>query len=189
MDDEIRILLKLIAGLLDYPGSENFAARLADRQEVAEEVAPEIGRIMRQFQGRDRVALEQLYVETFDFNPKAALYVTAHELGDSRDRGQALIELTNLYHEAGYEVPDDQLADYLPLLLELTAVRPDLVPQAVTERAGQVAYNIAQFLDGDHPYRPVFMALHEVLGTPGEGRPTVEEQPDLADLPYPMEYR
>ena len=115
--------------------------------------------------------------------------MTAHELADSRDRGEALIELTNLYHEAGYEVPDDQLADYLPLLLELTAVRPDLVPQAVTERIGRVAYNIAQFLDDEHPYQSIFMVLYKTLGVSGEGRMTAEERPDLADLPYPMEYR
>nr|WP_243239778.1 nitrate reductase molybdenum cofactor assembly chaperone [Sulfobacillus harzensis] len=181
--------MKLLSGLLDYPGADSFWARLADRIEVAEELESEVGQIMRRFQHHDQVALEKLYVETFDFDPKAALYVTAHELGDSRDRGEALIELTNLYHEAGYEVPDDQLADYLPLLLELLAVRPGLVPEVVVERVAKVAYNIAQHLDAAHLYRPLFVILNRVLGAPTEGLPTAEECPDLADLPYPIEYQ
>ncbi len=189
MTEETQVVLKLLAGLLDYPGSEGFGLRLSEWVEVAEEVDPELGQIMHRLEGQDRVTLEKLYVETFDFNPKAGLYVTAHELGDSRNRGEALIELTNLYHEAGFEVPDDQLADYLPVLLELIALRPELVPPSVLERVAKVGYNVAQHLDSAHPYRPLFSILNRVLGTPIGASPIVEEHPDLIDLPYPIEYQ
>lgn len=189
MTEETRVVLKLLAGLLDYPGSEGFWSRLSEWVEVADEVDPELGQIMRRLEGQDRVALEKLYVETFDFDPKAGLYVTAHELGDSRNRGEALIELTNLYHEAGFEVPYDQLADYLPMLLELMAVRSDFVPLPLVERVAKVGYNIAQHLGSAHPYRPLFSILNRVLGAPMGVVPSVEENPDLIDLPYPIEYQ
>lgn len=189
MTENTQLGLKLLSGLLDYPGSERFWRRLSDRVGVAQELELGILQIMQQFQSYDPLSLEKLYVETFDFDPQATLYVTAHELGDSRDRGEALIELTKLYHEAGYEVPDDQLADYLPLLVELLALRPDVVPPAIKERVATVSYNIAQHLDSTHPYRSLLIILHQLLGAPTAGRPTREEQPDLADLPYPIEYQ
>lgn len=189
MTEDTRAVLKLMAGLLDYPGSEGFWTRVAQWLDVAEEVDPELGRIMHHFLVLDRITLEKLYVETFDFDSKAGLYITAHELGDSRNRGEALIELTNLYHEAGYEVPDDQLADYLPVLLELLALRPESIPPTVVDRVAKVGYNIAQHLDLDHPYRPLFIVLHRALGAPMAAPPTAEEHPDLTDLPYPIEYQ
>lgn len=39
--------------------------------------------------------LQEHYVETFDYKDKTGLYLTAHELGDSRKRGAALIKLQN----------------------------------------------------------------------------------------------
>lgn len=189
MTDDTRVVLKLVAGMLDYPGSEKFFKRLSEWIEVAEETDSELALAMRRLGDQDRIALEKLYVETFDFDSKAALYVTAHELGDSRDRGEALVELTNLYHEAGYEVPDDQLADYLPLLLELLVMRPELVPQTIVERVAMVTDNVAHHLDGAHPYRPLFVIANRALGGSSNPRPTVEERPDLADLPYPIDYQ
>ena len=43
--------------------------------------------------------LQELYVETFDYKEKTNLYLTAHELGDSRKRGAALIKLQKLICE------------------------------------------------------------------------------------------
>ena len=130
-----------------------------------------------------------MYVQTFDFEEKGSLYVTAHELGDSRDRGQALIALTELYRQAGYEVPDDQIADFLPILLEWAAVHPDLMDGALRKRVGQVALNIAKYLGEDHQYHALFLLIVEILGsTTQDDSLSVPEQPDLVDLPYPIEY-
>ena len=119
MRDQERLVLKLVAGLLDYPGHPAFWMRLREHASLAEEADARLGAVSKALQRVVPIELEKLYVAAFDFDPKGSLYVTAHELGDSRDRGQALIELTELCQKAGYDVPDDQLADYLPLLLKL----------------------------------------------------------------------
>lgn len=189
MIDEARLVLKLISGLLDYPGHQEFWARLRDRAPLADELDARLGAVFRALQQFDPMELEKLYVAAFDFDAKGALYVTAHELGDSRDRGQALIELTELYRQAGYEVPDDQLADFLPMLLELVAVHPELASPPLLQRIAQVAGQIAEHLATDHPYQPVLGIIQETLGhQDAVAVPTVEETPDLADLPYPIEY-
>ncbi|MEJ1715085.1 hypothetical protein SMA37_26085, partial [Escherichia coli] len=57
-------------------------------------------------------ALREAYVTTFDWTESTGLYLTAHELGDSRDRGAALILLQHIIADAGFELTDGELADY-----------------------------------------------------------------------------
>lgn len=188
MEDKERLVLKLIAGLLDYPGHQEFWVRVRDRGPLAEEVDTRIGAVFHMLAHFKPLELEKLYVAAFDFDPKGSLYVTAHELGDSHDRGQALIELTTVYQQAGYEVPDDQLADYLPMLLDFMAVHPDL-GKPLAKRVSLVASQIAEHLGPKHPYSPLFDVISQTLGQQNVPRVlSAEERPDLSDLPYPIEY-
>lgn len=142
--------------------------------------------------------LEARYVATFDFNESAALYLTAHELGDSRRRGQALVELRTLLRAAGFEEATEELPDYLPLLLEFLAHTP-VVPadmrvpiDTLERRMAAVCERISTHLDADDPYRNVFVALHDVLPAPAEANPeqhfTQREQADTGEMPYPLRY-
>jgi nitrate reductase delta subunit len=133
--------------------------------------------------------LEEDYVKTFDLSEVASLYLTAHEFGDSRDRGAALIQLAQLFSDVGYGLALGELPDYLPLLIELLAVRPDSVGKELKDRVAAVAQQILQVLTDEHPYRPLFGMLIGVLGNGGSGLATdVGENPDLEDLPFPLEF-
>lgn len=188
MTDEQRLTLKIVSGLLDYPGKALFWPRLQERAPLAQELDPRLGIAMAMMVGMDSWALEKLYVATFDFDAQRSLYLTAHEMGDSRERGQALIELTDLYRQSGCEVPDDELPDFLPLLLEWMAVYAESVTPQLTERVAQVCWQVAQHLSSEHVYRPLFDAIGDTLGVPKSSpAATVEEHPDLVDLPYPVE--
>lgn len=142
--------------------------------------------------------LEARYVATFDFDESAALYLTAHELGDSRRRGQALVELRRMLRAAGFEETTEELPDYLPLLLELLAHAPGaptgaLDPIAALEqRLAAVCERIAERLGADNPYRDVFVALRGLLPTPEESDPerhfAQREQADTGEMPYPLHY-
>jgi nitrate reductase delta subunit len=46
------------------------------------------------------------------------LYLFDHVYGDSRERGQAMVDLTEMYNKAGFMPCSDELPDYLPLFLE-----------------------------------------------------------------------
>jgi nitrate reductase delta subunit len=69
--------------------------------------------------------LQAEYVETFDFDRRASLHLTYHVHGDRRQRGLELIRLKRRYAEAGLELADGELPDYLPVLLEFADLRPD----------------------------------------------------------------
>jgi len=143
--------------------------------------------------------LEARYVATFDFNEPTALYLTAHELGDSRRRGQALIELRALLRAAGFEEATAELPDYLPLLLEFLGHAPAGAPldaldalDALERRLAAACERICTHMDADNLYRDIFVALREVFPEPAEPNPdqrfTQREQADTGEMPYPLRY-
>jgi nitrate reductase molybdenum cofactor assembly chaperone NarJ/NarW len=67
-----------------------------------------------------RQRMEQ-YVETFDFGKKTNLYVTYMNTGEQRERGLELLQLKQHYKAAGFDTTDQELPDYLPLMLEFAA--------------------------------------------------------------------
>lgn len=144
------------------------------------------------------VELETRYVTTFDFDESAALYLTAHELGDSRRRGQALVELRRLLRAAGFEQTTAELPDYLPLLLEFLAHAPEPPAgaqdpiEALERRLAAVCERITGRLAAENPYRDIFVALVNLLPTPEEPNPerrfSQREQADTGEMPYPLHY-
>lgn len=64
------------------------------------------------------IELQQNYVMTFDRNPSHSLHLFEHIHGESRDRGQAMVDLMEEYKKHGLEMTGNDLPDYVPLFLE-----------------------------------------------------------------------
>jgi nitrate reductase delta subunit len=64
------------------------------------------------------------YVDTFDHTRRRCLHLTYYRHGDTRARGMALLALKHTYRQAGHEPPEDELPDFLPLVLEFAALAP-----------------------------------------------------------------
>ncbi|NWK84188.1 nitrate reductase molybdenum cofactor assembly chaperone [Staphylococcus sp. GSSP0090] len=62
--------------------------------------------------------IKQLYSDTFDFNKTAPLYMTYNKFDTQKERGQLLAKLKVLYEMFGLKMADNELSDYLPLMLE-----------------------------------------------------------------------
>jgi nitrate reductase molybdenum cofactor assembly chaperone NarJ/NarW len=62
------------------------------------------------------------YVELFDFRRRCCLHLTYYTAGDTRRRGEALVEFAAGYKDAGLDLLDGELPDYLPAVLDLAAV-------------------------------------------------------------------
>src|SRR5699024_10372489 len=62
--------------------------------------------------------VQQLYSDTFDFNKKASLYMTYNKFDTQKERGQLLAKLKVLYEMFGLKMADNELSDFLPLMLE-----------------------------------------------------------------------
>src|SRR5699024_10860180 len=126
MEDQERVLMVIASRMLLYP-SDNFFEECKSWNDYMREniTSIELQQDLRNvFSSLDRYALREireLYVTTFDLDEKNALYLTAQELGDSTKRGAALIKLQKLINKAGFERVDDELADFIPMLLEFLA--------------------------------------------------------------------
>ena len=66
----------------------------------------------------------QHYVETFDLRRRCALYLTYYRYGDTRKRGMAMLAFKTAYRDAGFVPREDELPDYLPMVLDFAALRP-----------------------------------------------------------------
>ena len=69
-------------------------------------------------------AVAKHYVETFDLRRRCALYLTYYQYGDTRKRGMAMLVFKAAYRGAGFEPCDDELPDYLPMVLDFAAFTP-----------------------------------------------------------------
>jgi nitrate reductase delta subunit len=114
------VLWQAAAHLLAYP-DERFWHRLPLIEEAAE---PYFGEFLALAAGLGPGELAAHYVETFDLNRRCCLYLTYYTDGDTRRRGESLAALKRRYRAAGWELMEDELPDFLPVVLEFAAVDP-----------------------------------------------------------------
>jgi len=119
----------VLSRLLDYPDDE-----LMKNLELVEEAVESLSSVtddertvLRDFliyvKSKTLVELQGEYVDTFDMVPNHSLHLTHHLLGDdNKDRGPALIELTEYFKGLDLQAKEGELPDYLPLILEYAAV-------------------------------------------------------------------
>ncbi|WP_339252189.1 nitrate reductase molybdenum cofactor assembly chaperone [Sporosarcina sp. FSL W8-0480] len=62
--------------------------------------------------------IQEMYINTFDFQKDATLFMTYVKYEDSKERGQMLARLKVLYEMFGLIMPDNELSDFLPLMCE-----------------------------------------------------------------------
>jgi nitrate reductase delta subunit len=134
------VAYRALAVLLDYP-SEGLQANAAEIAAALESLGADSVRALRpllaELAERDLLELQETYVETFDRGRRTSLNLFEHVHGDSRDRGQAMVDLLAMYREAGIELATEQLPDYLPAFLEYLSLLDDA---AARERLGDIAH-------------------------------------------------
>lgn len=123
------LTLKVIARLLDYPNAElqqasdeMIAAVLSDKRLPTAQKSALLGCIDVLCRG-DLMDRQEEYVAHFERGRSLSLLLFEHVHGESRDRGQAMVDLLEKYSEAGLELNVRELPDYLPLFLEYLSTR------------------------------------------------------------------
>jgi nitrate reductase delta subunit len=110
------------------------------------------------------IDLQQNYVMTFDRNPSHSLHLFEHIHGESRDRGQAMVDLMEEYKKGynkhGLMMTGDDLPDFVPLFLEFLSQQDEREAKRLLSDAVHVLAHIGRKLAAsDSPYAGVFAVL------------------------------
>ena len=96
---------KILSLLLSYPdaGLQAFLPEaisvLEDESLLAAEKIKDIGCFSNHYRTMKLTDWQADYVQLFDCSRSASLHLFAHLKGDSRDRGQAMVDLLEFYRE------------------------------------------------------------------------------------------
>ncbi len=177
---------KALSALLCYPGdglkaaAGEMRAALAADGILADGARRALDGLITELDGDDLLDLQERYVLLFDRTGSLSLYLFEHVHGESRDRGQAMIDLQAHYERNGLAIGAAELPDFLPLFLEFLSLLP--LPEA-REMLGQTAHILMALAERLHrrgsSYEAVFRALVEIAGA----KPKAEEIAGLLDQP------
>jgi nitrate reductase delta subunit len=157
---------KVLSALLTYPdealiaAAPDFAAVLDAERLLPAAPRRAVGTLIDEIAGGEVYDLQERYGLLFDRSKTLALHLFEHVHGESRDRGQAMVDLKTMYEAAGLVIAANELPDYVPLFLEFLSTQP---LEAARELLGQPAHILAALAERlgrrQSSYKAVFEAL------------------------------
>lgn len=182
-------ILKALSAVLSYPTEELVAALPEINEVLAREARlPELVRVRLialtgELLTSDLLDIQERYVGLFDRGRATALHLFEHVHGESRDRGQAMVDLKELYARAGFELTARELPDYLPAMLEFLSHRPYEEAQELLGDCAHTLRAIGERLQASGSrYAAVFAALLAFIGAEGlnpDARPQPQPEQSL----------
>jgi nitrate reductase molybdenum cofactor assembly chaperone NarJ/NarW len=121
---------KVLSALLNYPTAElqaavpKLAAAIDAEALLPASIRRQLDQLLDEISSDDLYDLQERYVLLFDRTRSLSLHLFEHVHGESRDRGQAMIDLKTLYENGDLEIDAAELPDFLPLFLEFLSTRP-----------------------------------------------------------------
>jgi nitrate reductase delta subunit len=182
---------RALAALISYPSEALQAATAEIALVLAEErlaPAPEraaIDVLLGELAGSDIYELQECYFALFDRSRNLSLHLFEHVHGESRDRGQAMADLIELYRSYGFEPTASELPDFLPLFLEFLSLLPGHEAKALlAEPAGILQALAERLVARKSGYASVFQALATLANAPATAKPdtSVDDPDDLVAL-------
>lgn len=160
---------KVLSALLSYP-TEELQAATGELRDVLRDEGLVTGAHLRNLEemlddlrDRDIYDAQERYTLLFDRTRSLSLHMFEHVLGESRDRGQAMVNLAEHYEQHGFVVSARELPDYLPLFLEFLSVIPiDEAISLLDDPIEIIATLDERLRKREAAYRPVFQALRAI---------------------------
>jgi nitrate reductase delta subunit len=163
------IELRVIARLLDYPSvevhehAEELQQLLLECSGLSFKLKAKLALWLGNFRFADLMDLQETYSGLFDRGRATSLLLFEHVHGESRDRGQAMVDLMDLYRLHGFEIDARELPDYIPMYLEYLSYRPQQEAEdGLLDVAHILALVGARLQDRGSDYALLFRALLEL---------------------------
>lgn len=162
---------RVLAHLLAYPQME-LHQHIDELKSVLVEEAFLKGKPLRnlltfmdEFAASDLILLQEQYVELFDRGRAHCLHLFEHVHGESRFRGQAMIDLADRYAAKGLAIGTGELPDYLPLMLEFVSISTADEGLPLLQQAAPVIATIGEKLNRQKSgYGAVMVAIVALSG-------------------------
>jgi nitrate reductase delta subunit len=180
--------LKALSALLTYPTADLQQAApeiglvLAEDRLISKAVWRQLSKLVTELASGDLYDLQERYVLLFDRTRSLSLHLFEHVHGESRDRGQAMIDLKAQYENAGLVMDTAELPDFLPLFLEYLATRP--IAEAC-ESLGQPAHIFAALAERLRKRHSSYEAVFRALITLANAKPKEDDVAALMQAPDP----
>ncbi|MNG94090.1 Nitrate reductase molybdenum cofactor assembly chaperone NarJ [compost metagenome] len=164
-------ILKVISLLLDYPEASLWQAHaeLAKAIDASREISPAQRAALRclldELTSAEPMDMQERYDGLFERGRALSLLLFEHVHGESRDRGQAMVDLMAQYEEAGFAIGVRELPDYIPLYLEYLSTCDDLTArEGLADVAHLLALLAARLEERNSRYAACFRALLQIAG-------------------------
>jgi nitrate reductase delta subunit len=182
---------KVLSVLLGYPTPDlqlaawELRAALADEGILTGARRRAVNLLIDELMEGDIYDLQERYLLLFDRTRSLSLHLFEHVHGESRDRGQAMIDLKALYETSGLGISATELPDYLPMFLEFLSMRPLDEARELLGQATHILEALAERLaKRGSAYAAVFEALAALApaAEAGAAAALIEEGDDPNDL-------
>ena len=180
--------LKALSALLTYPTEElreaagDIGLVLAQDKHLPANVRPQLSKLTTELATGDLYDLQERYVLLFDRTRSLSLHLFEHVHGESRDRGQAMIDLKAQYEAAGLTPNASELPDFLPLFLEYLATQP---LKEACQTLGQPAHIFAALAERLRKRQSAYESVFRALIALAAAKPKEDEVSALLQLPDP----
>lgn len=171
-------VLRVLSLLMDYPTKELVAAKkdlisFISSAQLEDSYKDAVTEFIAQRCAMDLLEWQSEYDGLFERGRSLSLLLFEHVHGESRDRGQAMVNLNQQYKTAGLELAANELPDYIPLYLEFLSTQGEENGRlGLQEIAHILALLACRLQERQNNYAAVFEALLQLS--------TVEI--DLADI-------
>ncbi|WP_368911292.1 nitrate reductase molybdenum cofactor assembly chaperone [Taklimakanibacter deserti] len=180
---------KALSVLLTYPTRElatavpEIEAAIASEGLVSQAAAKQLRPLLADLSTVDLYDLQERYVELFDKTRRHSLHLFEHIHGESRVRGQAMVDLVEHYQKSGLLLSTRELPDFIPLFLEYLSASPiEEARGLLRETAHIFALLEEQLAKRNEAYAAVFTAILSIAGEVARVDATIEAGDEPADL-------
>lgn len=179
---------KTLSVLLTYPTAElqqasgEISEAIDAGRMIPASIRKQLHTLLAELATGDLYDLQERYVLLFDRTRTLSLHMFEHVHGESRDRGQAMIDLKAQYENNNLFMSAAELPDFVPLFLEYLSMLP---AQEACDTLGQPAHIFAAMAERLRKRESSYEAVFRALVALAAAKPKETEVAALLTLPDP----